>query len=90
MELSHIIALFAVGFALASLHQGMHIARELQRRGRIAHPLLTRFMIFKYMADYKRITVVETGNDGPLYNRVAMLFLIAAILAFITLAITFA
>ena len=89
MELSHIIALFAIGFALASLHQGMHIARELQRRGRIAHPLFVRFMIFKYMADYKRITLEETGSVGPLYNRVAMLSMIAGVLAIIALAIKF-
>lgn len=57
----------------------IRIQEFLRRRGRRVNPLLLRVMIFQYMADYRRITVQESGHPGILYYHfVAANLLLAA------------
>ena len=80
MDLSTVLAIMALAGALASIHAGVLIAKDLQSRGIPAKPILVRWMIFKYMAQYRRVTLEETGKVGPLYNRCATFSGITAIL----------
>ena len=69
MDLSTILALLALICAFGSLYTGVRIANELRARGISAKPILVRWMIFKYMAEYRRVTLQETGKVGPLYQQ---------------------
>lgn len=81
------LALLAIICALGSVYTAVRIANDLRGRGMRANPAFVRWMVFRYMADYKRITVNETGNVGPLYRQcatvsaLAALFAVAAVLA---------
>jgi hypothetical protein len=57
------------------------MAVELRNRGMDANPLLARVMFFKYISDYRRVTLEETGQIGPLYYIGGAFAGIAAILA---------
>jgi len=87
-----ILAMLAILCAIGSVIAGVRIANDLRARGKHTNPALIRWMVFKYMADYKRITLEETGKVGPLYNQcatisaLAALFAIAAILVKIILS----
>ena len=43
------------------------IARDLERRGVHVSYLWLRVMIFKYLSQYRRITLQETGRVGSLF-----------------------
>ena len=78
MTPAHFLALIALGFALASLGVGVGIANELRARKIRAHPALVRWMIFRYLAVYRRVTIEETGRVGPLFHVCATLSALAA------------
>ena len=80
MDLSTILAILAFICALGSIHAGVQIAKDLQSRGIAAKPILVRWMIFKYMAQYRRITLEETGEIGPLYQKCATISALTGIL----------
>lgn len=81
MNASIVLAILAVICALGSIFFGVRIANDLKARGLSANPALVRWMIFKYLADYRRVTLQETGQVGPLYNRCATASALAAVLA---------
>jgi len=81
MGTSLILMLLAVGCALTSIGFGIQIANELRARGHQANPLMVRWMIFRYLSVYKRVTLEETGEVGPLYNRCSYAAVCAAVLA---------
>ena len=80
-----VFALLGLICLIGTLSYGAQIANNLRSRGMSAHPLLIRFMIFRYMAVYRRVTVEETGEVGPLYGpcstfgTLTLVFLLAAI-----------
>ena len=76
-----ILALIALICALGSVYTVVRIANDLRARGVSANPALVRWMVFKYMADYKRITVSETGKVGLLYQQCATVSALAALFA---------
>jgi hypothetical protein len=76
-----VLALLAIICALGSVYTAVRIANDLRSRGMRANPALVRWMVFKYMADYKRITVSETGKVGPLYHQCATISALAALFA---------
>lgn len=76
-----VLAILSLLCAAGSVFTAVRIAQYLRARGVQAHPLLVRWMIFKYMADYKRITLSETGTVGPLYNQCATVSALAALFA---------
>ena len=89
MNVSVLLGLLAVVCALGSVYTGVRMANELRARGLPAHPALVRWMIYKYMAEYRRVTLKETGKVGPLYqacatvSALAALFAVGAILAIV-------
>ena len=82
MKLGTVLALLALICALGSVFTGVRIANDLRARGISANPALVRWMIFKYMAEYRRITLKETGRIGPLYHQCATISALAALFAF--------
>ena len=86
MELGLVLALLAVICALTAVGFGIRIANELRARGLQANPLMVRWMIFRYLSVYRRVTLEETGQVGPLYHAcstassLAAVFGVAAIL----------
>jgi hypothetical protein len=67
-DVSHVLALLAVASALTALGFGIAVASYLRERGHKANPLLVKWMMFHYLAKYKRVTAEETGEVGPLYH----------------------
>jgi len=68
MEAAFVLMLLAVACALTSVGFGIRIANELRARGIQANPLMVRWMIFRYLSVYKRVTLEETGEVRPLYH----------------------
>ncbi len=68
MDIALVLALLAVACALTSVGFGIRIANDLRARGLQANPLMVRWMIFRYLSVYKRVTLEETGKVGPLYT----------------------
>ena len=81
MEPGLVLALLAVICALTAVGFGIRIANELRARGIQANPLLVRWMIFRYMSVYKRVTLEETGQVGPLYHGCSVASSLAAVFA---------
>jgi hypothetical protein len=81
MNASIVLALLAIICALGSVFTSVRIANDLRARGISANPALVRWMIFKYMAEYRRVTLKETGQVGPLYHQCATVSALAAIFA---------
>jgi hypothetical protein len=52
------------GWAVAA---SLLIARDLERRGVHVSYLWLRVMIFKYLSQYRRVTLEETGRVGSLF-----------------------
>ena len=75
------LALLAVICALTAVGFGVRIANELRARGIQANPLLVRWMIFRYLSVYKRVTLEETGQVGPLYHACSIASLLAGVFA---------
>ena len=76
-----VLGVIALISALGSIYFGVQIANELRSRGLPANPALVRWMLFKYMRDYKRVTIEETGEVGPLYNRCSIMLLLTVVFA---------
>ena len=68
MIITYTLAFLALICVFISFGYGVQITKELRARGLRANPLLMRFMIFRYLSEYKRVTVDETGEIGPLYR----------------------
>ena len=63
-----VLVVLALICAFTALGFGIRIANELRRRGIQANPLFVRWMIYRYMAVYRKVTLEETGEVGPLYR----------------------
>ena len=81
INVSIFLALLAILCALGSVFTGVRIANDLRARGISANPALVRWMIFKYMAEYKHVTLKETGQVGPLFRQCATVSALAALFA---------
>jgi hypothetical protein len=82
MDIGTTLALLALIAASGAMYYGIRIANELRARGHSANPMFTRWMIFNYMAKYRRVTLKETGRVGPLYHACVTFSTLAALLAF--------
>lgn len=78
-----ILALISVGWGIAN---SVMITSFLSKRGIRINYLLSRVFIFKYVSQYRRITLEETGKPGPLFYlfvtawNLALLFAIIGII----------
>ena len=84
MNLSIVLGLLAIISALAAVGFGVRITSELRSRGIKANPLMVRWLIHRYLAEYQRVTVAETGRVGPLYNACVAALLLALVFGVIT------
>lgn len=82
MELSLMLALLALACMAGSIYTGVGMVRELRSRGIPANPLFMRWMIYKYMNDYRRVTLEESGEVGSLYRLCATTSGLAALFGF--------
>ena len=82
MDLTKVFAVLTVLCALTSIGFGVRIANELRARGVRANPLLVKWMMFHYLREYKRVTVAETGEVGPLYYACSAALVLTLVLAF--------
>ena len=89
MEMSLVLALLAVVCALIAMGFGIRIANDLRSRGLQANPLFTRWMIFRYLAVYRRVTLEETGQVGWLYHACSTAAALAAVLALAAILMRF-
>ena len=82
-----ILALISVGWGIAT---SIMITSFLSKRGIKINYLLFRLLIFKYVRQYRKITMEETGKPGPLFYSVitawnlTLLFAIVGIILRIT------
>jgi hypothetical protein len=90
MTVTIVLAVLALICVMVAGITATRMAIELRERGEDANPLFVRWMVFKYIADYRRITLEETGQVGPLYQTCTTFFALAGILgigAILTLVI---
>ena len=81
MDIPRVLAVLAAGSALTALGFAIAIANYLRERGHRANPLLVKWMVFHYLATYRRVTLEESGEVGPLYHGCSAASAWAAILA---------
>ena len=65
------------------------IARDLERRGVHVSYLWLRVMILKYLSQYRRVTLEETGHVGSLFYHYVIPLNIALALAIILVVLMF-
>ena len=82
-----VLALISVAWGIAN---SIMITSFLSKRGIKINYLLLRLFIFKYVSQYRKITLEETGKPGPLFYsfltawNLALLFAIIGIILRIT------
>ena len=82
-----ILALISVAWGIAT---SIMIASFLSRHGVRINYLFIRLFIFRYVRQYRQITMEETGNPGPLFYwfitswNVALVFAIIGIVLEVT------
>jgi len=78
-----ILSLISVAWGIAN---SIMITSFLSKRGIKINYLLLRLFIFKYVSQYRKITIEETGKPGPLFYwfltawNLALLFAIIGII----------
>jgi hypothetical protein len=82
-----ILALIGIGCGIAA---SAMIASFLSKRGVRINYLFIRLFVFRYVRQYRKITMVETGKPGPLFYwfitswNLALLFAIVGIILEVT------
>ncbi len=79
-----ILAFVSVGVGIVS---SMMIVAALSRRGKRINYVLLRIRLFQYVAQYKRMTLEETGRVAPLYYVCVWGYLAALVFTLIYLAV---
>ncbi|MGD8812881.1 MAG: hypothetical protein PVI78_00240 [Anaerolineales bacterium] len=85
MTASLILGILALLCIVVAGIYAIRMTHELRARGLPANPLFIRWMIFRYIAEYRRVTLEETGRVGPLYTPCTTFFGIGAVFAIATL-----
>ena len=62
-----LILILALGFMVSFVVLSMMIAHQLAKRGIKINILWLRLFIIKYIHQYRKITLEETGKVGPLF-----------------------
>ena len=77
----------AILSALWGVAAWVRIAIELDRRGIKVNMLLARLYVFRYLSQYKSVTLAETGKVGPLYHSYITSMVLALAFALIGLVL---
>ena len=75
-----ILALIGVAWGIVT---SIMITSFLSRRGIKINYLFLRLFIFKYVSQYRKITMEETGKPGPLFYSSIVVWNLALLLAII-------
>jgi hypothetical protein len=75
-----ILALICVGWGIAA---SIMITSFLSERGIKINFLLFRLFIFKWVGQYRKITIEETGKPGPLFYSFITAWNVALVLAIV-------
>jgi hypothetical protein len=75
-----VLALIAVAWGIAT---SIMITSFLSRRGIKINYLFLRLFIFKYVSQYRKTTMEETGKAGPLFYSTIVAWNLALLLAII-------
>jgi len=79
-----ILALISVAWGIAT---SIMIASFLSKRGIKINYLLFRLFIFKYVRQYRKITMEETGNPWPLFYSIITAWNLTLLLAIVGIII---
>ena len=79
------LGILSLGALLWTFANGILIGRYLEKRGVQVKWWMFRFLIFKYVNQYKELTQKEQGRVGPLYPRIALSFRVFLIILSITI-----
>ena len=83
--MSTLFLVLAIMSALWGVADAILIAAALDRRGIRVNVLLFRLFFFRYLSDYKKATLAETGRVGPLYYSYIVAMNVALVCAVIGL-----
>jgi hypothetical protein len=78
-----IILVLAIGFMLAFVVLSLMMVHQVAKRGVKINILWLRLFIIKYLHQYRKITLEETGKVGPLFYPCLASVNIALVLAVI-------
>lgn len=67
IEISNFFLILAIIFAIGGVISSIMIAVDLEKRKVKVNFIFLRLLILKYLGDYKKITLKETGKVGYLY-----------------------
>jgi len=65
--ISYFFFALAIPCVLAGIILMMAMATSMQKRGHQVNWLWIRLYIFKYISQYRKVTIQETGRSGPLF-----------------------
>ena len=83
--MSTVFLTMAILSALWGVVDFVLIAAALERRGIHVNMLLARVFFFRYLNQYKNVTISETGKIGSLYNSYIAAMIVALVCAVIGL-----
>ena len=85
--MSDVFLVLAVLSALWGVVDAILMAVALDRRGVRVNLLLFRLYFFRYLRQYKEVTLAEAGRVGPLYYSYIIAMCLALVFAVVGIAI---
>ena len=79
----NVFFILAIVCVLCGVVSSVLIIAFLSKRGAKINYLLIRIYIYKYINQYRKITIEETGKVGPLFYSFIISFILALIFAII-------
>ena len=79
----NLFLVLAIVCVLCGVVSSVLIIAFLSKRGNKINYLLIRIYIYKYINQYRKITIEETGKVGPLFYSFIISFILALIFAII-------
>jgi len=79
----NLFLVLAIVCVLCGVVSSVLIIAFLSKRGTKINYLLIRIYIYKYINQYRKITIEETGKVGPLFYSFIISFILALIFAII-------
>jgi len=79
----NLFLVLAIVCVLCGVASSILIIMFLSKRGTKINYLLIRIYIYKYINQYRKITIEETGKVGPLFYSFIISFILALIFAII-------
>lgn len=81
--ISNLFLILAIIFVLCGVLFSSMIMAFISKRGTKVNYLLLRIYIYKYVNQYRKITIEENGKVGPLFYPLFVSFMLALIFAIV-------